>query len=135
MLIALIDPRHIAHDLASRWFDSARQNGWATCPITENGLVRIISQPRYPNALSSPAEAVSLLAELRQLPNHQFWPDSLTLTDSSRIEAARLHTPAQITDSYLLALAAERGGQLATLDRRMTSEAVTKGGNALLLIG
>jgi len=134
VLIAVIDPRHVAHDLASNWFDRARDTGWATCPITENGLLRIISQPRYPNALSSPAAASALLKQLCKLPGHHFWPDSLSLTDQKRVDASRIHLPAQITDSYLLALAVANGGRLATLDRKLSAAAVPGGKAALLVI-
>ena len=134
VLIAIIDPRHIAHGLASSWFDRARDTGWATCPITENGLVRIISQPRYPNALSSPAAASALLKQLCGLPGHHFWPDGFSLTDPKRVDATRIHLPARITDSYLLALAVANGGRLATLDRKLSPAAVPGGRAALLLI-
>jgi hypothetical protein len=134
LLIAIIDPRHIAHDLASTWFDRARDTGWATCPITENGLVRIISQPRYPNALSSPAAASALLVQLCGLSGHHFWPDSFSFTDQSRVDATQVHLPARVTDTYLLALAVANRGRLATLDRKLSAAAVPGGKTALLLI-
>lgn len=134
VLIALIDPKHVAHDIASHWFDNARKSGWATCPITENGLIRIISQPRYPNALGSTAEAAALLAKLRTIPNHHFWPDSISVTDAERVDPARLLMSSQVTDAYLLALAAANEGRLATLDRKLSTKAVRGGRAALLLV-
>jgi len=68
------------------------------------------------------------------LPGHEFWPDDLTLFDSRRIHRARLLDSAQVTDSYLLVLAATHGGQLTTFDRHLVTDAVVKGPQSLHLI-
>jgi len=70
VLIALIDSSHVSHELAHDWFAREGRSCWATCPITENGLVRIIANPKYPNALSTAADAMALLAQLASLPGH-----------------------------------------------------------------
>lgn len=131
VLIALVDPSHIHHDAAHEWFQDEGHPAWATCPLTENGLLRIVGHPRYPNSPGSPAAVARLLVGLRALPGHQFWADDISLTDPARADPDRLLTSAQVTDSYLLALAAAHGGYLATFDRRLVTDAVP-GGAALL---
>lgn len=134
LLIALIDPTHVGHDAAHQWFAATAAASWATCPLTENGVIRIVGHPRYPNSSGAPAAAAPLLARLRALPGHVFWPDDLSLVDSDIVDAARIATSAQVTDTYLLALAAANNGQLATLDRRLSPAAVRGGRAALHLI-
>jgi toxin-antitoxin system PIN domain toxin len=134
VLIALIDPGHVQHDRAHVWFAARGQKAWATCPITENGVLRIVGHPRYPNSPSSPAAVAELLAAFRQLPGHAFWADDVSLFDRKYLSAARLLDSAHVTDAYLLALARAHGGQLATFDRRLVTDAVMNGPQALHLI-
>jgi toxin-antitoxin system PIN domain toxin len=134
VLIALMDPAHIQHDRAHEWFATSGKQAWATCPLTENGVLRIVGHARYPNSPGTPAAVVELMMGLRALPGHEFWPDDLTLLDGRRIHSARLLDSAQVTDSYLLALAYAHGGQLATFDRRLVTNAVVDGSKALHLI-
>lgn len=131
VLIALIDPTHVGHDSAHRWFGAEGKASWATCPMTENGVIRIVGHPRYPNTPGSPALVAPIVTQLREIGGHVFWPDDISLVDASRIDAAQVLTSAQVTDSYLLALAAAREGRLATFDRRLSVKAV-KGGKAAL---
>lgn len=134
VLIALFDPAHVAHDIAHGWFHSIRDDSWATCPLTENGVVRILSQSNYPNSPGPPSVAALLVAQLRDLPGHQFWADDVSLLDESLVDSTRLLTPGQITDTYLLALARFHNGRLATLDRRLSASAVKDGKSALHII-
>lgn len=134
VLVALLDPLHTQHEAAHRWFGAFGQRRWATCPLTENAVPRIVGHPRYPNSPGSPAPVLAALAQMCQRPDHEFWPDDLSLRDASRFDHARLLDSAQITDSYLLALAAARGGRLATFDRRLVVDAVRGGRQALELL-
>ena len=134
VLIALIDPAHVQHDRAHEWFAASGEKAWATCPLTENGLLRIVGHARYPNSAGTPAAVAELLASLRALPGHEFWPDDVSLLDQERVDRTRLLDSAQVTDSYLLALAVARGGQLATFDQRLVADAVIHGAKALHLI-
>jgi uncharacterized protein len=134
VLIALIDPAHVQHDRAHAWFSAKGHKAWATCPLTESGALRIVGHPRYPNSPGSPAAVAELLSSFRKLPGHAFWPDDISLLDREHVNAARLLDSAHVTDSYLLALAHVHDGQLATLDQRMVTNAVTDGPNALHLI-
>lgn len=134
VLIALIDPTHIQHDRAHAWFAAHGKRAWATCPLTENGVVRIISQPRYPNSPGIPAAVAEIVAVLRTVGNHVFWPADVSILDQKRLNTARLLESGQITDSYLLALAAVHGGKLATFDRKLVTDAVIGGAKALHVI-
>lgn len=134
VLIALIDPGHVAHDAAHGWFAATGRGAWATCPITENGVLRILGNPKYPNSPGSPAQVAGILHRLRQVPGHEFWAGDLSLVAAPQVDPARLLTAGQVTDTYLLALARARGGQLATFDRRLSPDAVAGGKAALHLI-
>lgn len=134
VLIALIDPCHVQHDAAHDWFAAEGKYAWATCPLTENGVLRIVGHTSYPNSPGTPAAVVPLMAGLCALAGHVFWPDDISLLDSEKLDATRLLTSAQVTDSYLLALAHAHGGQLATFDRRLVVDAVYHGRHGLYLI-
>lgn len=134
VLIALIDPAHVGHDLTHKWFAREGSRSWATCPITENGVLRIIAHPKYPNSRGTPAAAAPLIAGLRAAPGHEFWADEISLFGSPLVDAERIASHAQVTDTYLLALAAARGGKLATLDRKLSAAAVKNGKASLHVI-
>lgn len=134
ILIALVDPDHVQHDRAHQWFEQTGQSAWATCPITEAAVPRILGNPRYPNTRGTPAAIMPYLRDLCALPGHVFWPDDISLLDSERIDASRLLDFSQITDTYLLALAVAHDGKLATFDRRLVADAVPQGRIHLTLI-
>ncbi len=131
VLIALVDPAHLHHDEAHAWFAREGSGSWATCPLTETALLRILGNPRYANSAGSPAAVMPLLSSLRALPGHVFWPDDISVCDKGAIDPMALLSHQQVTDSYLLALARKRKGRLATFDRRLVTSAV-KGGAATL---
>jgi len=131
VLIALIDPAHIRHDDAHHWFEARGKRAWATCPITENGVLRIVGNTRYPSSPGNPAAVAEILLVLRNLGSHEFWPDNISLLDPKAGDATRLLNSAQVTDTYLLALAKAHGGQLATFDRQLVADAVVGGSSAL----
>ena len=128
VLVALFDPNHIHHDLAHDWFSEHGSEGWATCPITEAGFVRVVSNPSYGPEVPRPAVALDLLRRFCESGRHHFWPDGVSLRDASifTIDAARGHR--QLTDVYLLGLARKMGGTLATFDRTIPLEAVKGAG-------
>lgn len=134
VLIALIDPTHVQHDRAHAWFAAKGRKAWATCPLTENGVIRIVGNPRYPSSPGSPAAVSELLSSFRRLPGHAFWPDDISLLDRAYVNAARLLDAGHVTDSYLLALARAHKGELATFDQRMSTESVTDGAKSLHVI-
>lgn len=134
VLIALIDPTHVSHADAHRWFAQQGSARWATCPMTEDGVIRIVGNPRYPNTPGSPAVVAAVLGRLRALPGHVFWSDDISLLDRRHIDAAQVLAAGQVTDTYLLARAMAHGGQPASLDRRLSVTAVHGGKHGLHLI-
>jgi toxin-antitoxin system PIN domain toxin len=134
VLIALTDRSHIHHGSAVRWFEATGCFCWATCPITQNGFLRIVGNSRYRNSIENLATVSTAIKEFTALPDHVFWPDDVTLLDGDHVDSPQAITPNQVTDIYLMLLAKAHGGQLATFDRRIPAAAVT-GANLLCLIG
>lgn len=134
VLIALIDPRHVHHESCHRWFSSRGNAPWASCAITQNAVLRIVGHPRYPNSPGSPAVVSRILQELVGHPQHRFWADAPSLLSLGHVNPGALVDSGQITDTFLLALAVQQGGLLASLDQRLSTVAVAGGQNALELI-
>ena len=134
VLIALVDPAHVQHDLAHEWFARVGRKAFATCPLTENGLIRIVGHPRYPNSPGPPSVVLQSLAAIRGLAGHEFWPDDLSVADEGFFAASLLSSHSRVTDSYLLALAHAKGGRLATMDLKLATEVVPGGKKALELV-
>jgi toxin-antitoxin system PIN domain toxin len=116
VLIALFDPDHVHHDPAHDWFEDNRTAGWATCPLTENALVRILANPAYVEGAESTAQIVKRLRRFCGSGGHVFWGDTLSVRDRLRFPATFPVSTRQITDTYLLALASANHGTLATFD-------------------
>ena len=123
VLVALHDSRHAHHLVAATWFQAHLEQGWASCPITQNGCLRVLSQPGYTQPLSV-ADALAKLQRSVATPSHAFWPDAISLLDAANVQHAQVHGPRQLTDIYLLALAVHHGGRLVTLDQRIPLTAV-----------
>ena len=124
VLVALFDPEHIHHEAAHRWFERNRARGWATCPLTENALVRVVSSPLYPGRRTTVDDATRRLEVFCRQPDHTFWHDSVSFRDPSCIRSPSLQGHRQVTDAYLLALAVTNRGSLATFDRKIPIAAV-----------
>lgn len=124
VLLALLDTDHVDHFRAQNWISNEIQHGWASCALTENGFVRILSQPRYPSPVS-PSEAIELLRRATSTEHHEFWPCSHSLLERQRIKSNHVHGPRQVTDVYLLALAVAQGGRFVTFDRSIPLSAVS----------
>lgn len=129
-VIALLDPDHVHNDRAHEWWAINRDLGWASCPVTENGVVRILSNPNYSQSTTfSPSESINRLIELTTLNDHQFWHDDISIRDSNILAVDRIHGPKQLTDLYLLALATQHKARLVTFDQSIPLSAV-KGAKA-----
>ncbi len=131
VLIALVDPDHVHHAPAKAFFASTGRDGWATCPLTENGFLRIIGRRSYLQGPGSPQAARTLLANYLAAPGHQFWPDDLSLADARAFPA--LPGPQSLTDFYLLALAVKHRARFATFEGRI-DPALIPGGSAACFI-
>jgi uncharacterized protein len=123
LLVALLDEQHVHHSRAHHWWTTARDRGWASCPLTENGFIRVISQPAYPHSLSVSA-AHELLGKQTADTDHVFWPADVSVLDGAVFNREKILGPKQLTDVYLLALAVAHGGCLATMDDRVPLDAV-----------
>jgi uncharacterized protein len=121
VLLALFWPPHEFHHQVRGWFRDRANKQWATCPITQNGFVRIASNPAFSRDALSVDDALRLLKANLSHPGHVFWPDDLDLTASLSLSGARLQGHRQITDAYLLGLAMHHKGRLATLDNSVAT--------------
>ena len=133
VLLALLQRDHAHHEGAQQWWAGNSMAGWASCPITQNGFVRIISQPRYPKPMSL-AAAIGVFAELIEGTDHSFWPDDISLLDAQHIDPKRILGPKQLTDIYLLALAVKNGGRFVTFDRAIPVSAVRRARDAHIVV-
>ncbi|MFQ5485099.1 MAG: TA system VapC family ribonuclease toxin [Desulfobacterales bacterium] len=124
VLIALLDSDHVHHKIAMTWLKDGIRYGWASCPITQNGCIRIMSHPGYPGRFSAGQVALRL-REAAENPKHEFWSDDINLLGSDVFDWSRVLGHRQITDMYLLALAVHRNGRFVTLDQRIAPKVVT----------
>jgi hypothetical protein len=121
LLIALLWSSHEKHGLALKWFARHRAKGWATCPITQAGFVRIVSNPAFSRDAVQPREAIHVLSANTVAKDHAFWADEIDVAKAVAFAEIRLVGHQQVTDAYLLGLAIHRGGKLATLDQRIAA--------------
>jgi len=129
VLIALVDTNHVQHETVADWFWKHHVDGWATCPITENGFIRILGHVNYPNGPQSAEAARSLLVALCAQPGHQFWADAISMRTLAHYP--ELPASKHLTDYYLLASSIKKGAKLATLDTRIMPSLLPGGLNAL----
>jgi uncharacterized protein len=121
VLVALSWPSHVSHPAVERWFGKHAAQGWATCPLTQCGFVRVISNPAFSPYALSPKEALELLQRNLQHLAHRLWADDIDLLEAEEILGSRIVGHQQVTDAFLLGLAIHRQGKLATLDKRILS--------------
>ena len=119
VLVALFDEAHVHHDAAHEWFAQSGAAGWRTCPITENGLLRILSHPAYPNTPVPMMELSERLEEFKtSAETYAFWSDDFSLSkwlSHCKLPLGSAHS----TDAYLLKLCQRKRGMLATFDQRI----------------
>jgi toxin-antitoxin system PIN domain toxin len=132
VLIALFDPDHVHHDLAHDWFETNRADGWATCPVTENAFLRILSNPAYGAAVTRVASLAEALRTFCASGHHDFWRDDVSLRDATLFDVTLTGGHRHLTDVYLLGLAKKMGGRLATFDRTIPAKAVIGAGRETL---
>lgn len=133
VLVAMAWPRHAAHATVQKWLARHAADGWATCPITQAGFTRLISNPAFSRDALTPKQAVALLEANLEHPAHHFWPDNLGLGEALA-KVGELAGHNQITDAYLLALASARRGTLVTLDKSIANLAEQLPGRPLIII-
>jgi toxin-antitoxin system PIN domain toxin len=121
VLVALAWPTHVHHDAAHAWFSKHADEGWATCPITQCGFVRVSANPRITLGAAGPTEALAVLRGMTAHRHHQFWPADIDFTASHGLVCRPLMGHQQVTDAYLLALAVSHKGRLVTFDRGLAA--------------
>lgn len=123
VLIAVHDCDHVHHTQAAEWLETQSEQGWASCPLTQNGFLRIMGQSAYSNP-----QPLALLTQMLQSSTgtafHQFWPDDISILDGLKFNHQHIHSPRQLTDLYLLGLAVKNQGCLVTFDQRIPLSAV-----------
>ncbi|MEO5822338.1 MAG: TA system VapC family ribonuclease toxin [Vicinamibacteraceae bacterium] len=132
VLVALFQPEHVHHELAHDWFAENRHAGWATCPVTETGLVRLLANPRFHAGGVAVSAVVERLRRLQSDPAHEWWEASISLTDPNLFQLTAIRGHRQVTDVYLAGLAHARDGKLVTFDRAVLWSAVS-GAKATLI--
>jgi len=135
VLVALVRSKHSHHEPAKRWFSAAGSRQWATCPLTQAGFVRVVSNPRFTAQTVDVREALQMLTELTGLPGHEFWPVDFDVATAVTPFASRFFGHQQVSDVYLLALAMRNRGKLATLDRGLAFLAGDEFAAKVVLIG
>jgi uncharacterized protein len=133
VLVAMAWPRHTAHATVQKWLARHADGGWATCPFTEAGFVRVISNPAFSRDALTPKQAAAILKANFEHPGHHFWPDNLSLSEALA-EVGELSGHNQVTDAYLLALAISRKGTLVTLDKSIAKLTERVSGRPLIVI-
>jgi toxin-antitoxin system PIN domain toxin len=126
-IIAMLDADHAFHERAHNWWAANSKHGWASCPITENGVVRIISNPNYSKKKSfAPSNLIDRLQKFVEATDHDFWSDEISIRDKKIFTTEKIHGSRQLTDFYLLALATKRQARLVTLDQGIPLSAVVR---------
>ena len=123
VLIALHDSDHVHHARAASWLTNNAATGWASCPLTQNGCLRIMAQPAYPG-VQPLAVLTEMLKRSCTADFHRLWSDDISLLDTTRFNAGWMHNHKQITDVYLLGLAVKNKGRMVTFDQRIALDAV-----------
>jgi toxin-antitoxin system PIN domain toxin len=124
VLLALFDLDHVHYQQAHHWLSRNRKYGWATCPMTINGCIRILTNPAYASARITASELTAELRHACAAADHHFWPDSVSLLDESLFRTPMISGHQKIADAYLLGLAVRNHGRLATFDRSIPLKAV-----------
>lgn len=123
VLIALFDETHVHHQTAHDWFADHADAGWATCPLTENGFLRVLTHPRA-GVEDDPLTVFNSLRTFCGSRQHVFWEDAISLRDPRIFDDSVILSHKQLTDVYLLGLATRKRGRLATFDTRIPLKAV-----------
>ena len=133
-LLALLDPLHVHHDAAHRWFENRSPMRLMICSHTLNGVIRVASQPKYPNTLGTSSRVREIMQQFVRQTDAETGEREISLLNDAILLRPEILTPSRVTDLYLLAFAAANGAMLATFDQRIPVSAVAGGVRALELI-
>jgi toxin-antitoxin system PIN domain toxin len=124
VLVSLFDPAHPNYEDAHQWFGRHRHRGWATCPLSLNGCIRVLTNPAYPTITATISEVAERLQSLCSASDHEFWSAEVSLLDAELFRPTMIAGHQKITDVYLLGLAVRKKGVLVTFDRSIPYKAV-----------
>jgi predicted nucleic acid-binding protein len=133
-ILALLDPMHVHHDAAHRWYKQNSPMQFLLSPHVENGVIRVASQPKYPNCLGTCSKVREVLQAFAARTKSQSCEHEVSLLDNRVLLKPDSLTPARVSDLYLLALAAANRARFATFDKRIPADAVMGGGGAIEVI-
>jgi toxin-antitoxin system PIN domain toxin len=124
VLVALFRETHVHHEIAHDWFADHGHAGWASCPLTENGMLRILSRPSPVEPFVPLPDLVGLFKRFCENSSHQFWADDIAFSDPRLFQVSSICGHQQLTDVYLLGLAVRHSGKFVTLDAAVPLAAV-----------
>jgi uncharacterized protein len=130
VLIALAWPQHVHHEAAHRWFAKVGGKSFATCAVTQLAFVRISANPKIITDAVTCAQACSLLGKVTQLSGHHYWPEKIALEQMNELRNIAIVGHRQATDAYLIGLAHQHQGKVATFDRGVAELANAMKANA-----
>ena len=130
-LLALLDPMHLHHEAAHAWYARQGPVRLVLCSHVVNGVIRVASQPRYPNPLGTCAQVRQTLKRFVEKAGPAFCQNDVSLLEDAVLKRADELTPSRVGDLYLLALAVANGVKFATFDTRIPASAVAGGSAAL----
>ena len=133
-LLALLDPMHVHHEAAHQWYVRRSPLRMVLCSHVENGVIRVASQPKYPNCLGTSSRVREVLLEFARKLNAESCGRDVSLLDDEVLLQQDSLTPSRVSDLYLLALAAANGARFATFDTRIPAVAVAGGPAAIEII-
>lgn len=117
-LVALAWDSHVHHVRMHEWFAAHASRGWATCPITESGFVRVSTNPKVLPTPIGIVDAQRVLGALRETDDHRFLSDDVSIVDD---DVPSIIGHRQVTDAHLLTLARRHGVRLVTFDAGVES--------------
>ena len=112
-LVALVWDTHVHHVPMRAWFGRSGGDGWATCPVTESGFVRVSSNPKVLPSPATIGAALGVLSALRRAKGHRFLADDVSMVDP---DLPRIAGHRQVTDAHLLTIARRHGTRVVTFD-------------------
>ena len=125
VFIALLDKKHAHHKVAGIWFVEHGSTGWASCPLTQNGVIRIMSNTKYTNPQPL-VEVRQKVSDMCDKSAHVFWKDDVSFLDNTFFDQNVVLNGEHITDVYLLALAVKNKGRFVTFDHKFPTNAVKR---------
>jgi hypothetical protein len=134
VLLALVWPRHESYEAAHAWFGKTGRHAWATNPLTQLGVLRLLTNPAVTKGVVGAAAALAAVAEFTRHEGHEFWPLDREIAACLTVTSGRLRGHGQWTDAMLLWHATERDGVLVSFDSGLKALAGRDSGSHVLIL-